>query len=93
MARSLQISILPSALLLIFQTKITSEVEVGTLESDKGTYHGETKNKQKHGWGKMQWRNGGFYQGQWSDNTKDGYGFQKWGIGTKWEGKKFLGNF
>lgn len=76
-----------------FQTKLSTDSGIGTIESDKGNYIGEWQSNKKSGWGKMQWKNGGFYQGHWQDNTKDGYGYQRWGIGTKWNGDTYEGQW
>ena len=48
------------------------KVEVLVLED--GIYIGQTVNKERHGWGRMIWKDGSVFEGHWHEDIADGRG-------------------
>ncbi|MCK9436265.1 MAG: hypothetical protein M0Q12_03535 [Synergistaceae bacterium] len=61
-------------------------------ESLNGTYSGNWKNDNAHGYGVKTWVSGNKYEGEWLNGSQHGYGVKTWVNGDKYEGEWLNGS-
>ncbi len=58
-----------------------------SLDPERGKYEGEWENGQRHGKGRLIWKNGKIYEGDWRNDKLNGKGRLRWINGMEYEGE------